>query len=107
MPSARWWWLGSPFCPDSGTQAISLSLSALELLNHSVCMCVPLCLLQTAGPSGPTGLTATRPAPRPALDSASFCFLWAASARATPQRAEPVLWTPTLYQVRSATSLKD
>lgn len=95
------------FCPNSEIQAVSLSLSALELLNDSVCMRVPLCLLQTAGPSGPRGLTATRLASRPALDSASFCFLWAASARATPQRAEPVLWTPTSYQVRSATSWKD
>lgn len=89
------------FCPNSEMQAISLSLTARELLNPSVCMCVPLCPLQTAGPSGPSGLTATPLASRAALGSASLCFLWAASARATPQRAEPAGWTPTSYQVRS------
>ena len=95
------------FGHNSETQPISLSLGVLEGFNCSIGMCVPLCLLQTAGQSGPSGPTATRPASSSAFVSASFSFPWAASARATPRRAEPVLWIPTLYQVRSAHSSKE
>lgn len=107
LASASSWRLGMR--PSIVIQKYKLFVSHSVYLKHLIAasVCVSLCLLQTAGPSGPSGLTVTHLAPSSVFVSASFCFPWAASAQATPLRAEPVLWTPTLYQVRSACSLKD